>query len=234
MQVANTSRNAFRGQPTQDGIAVVEFFQKEKEKGDALVAGGPYAAAKNGIVAAALSDFAARRGSAPDDQLLSDLWHDYVESPQRQFFPYAEFSARIKDRLRHTEPAKLGYEASEEVPGQAEAAIKTELDRISLIDSRPTPGEPLQPEGLEDDAGFDLTSSEGRIAAITTYTERWTTDSFICSEASLARTAKVDPADLSKWKKGRLPVGSDKKVRIEKALKDNQPPTPLSRPNSDT
>ena len=51
------------------------------------------------------------------------------------------------------------------------------------------------------------------------YTARWD-----CSEASLARTATVHPPDLSRWKHGLLPAGSDKKSRIEKALTNNDPP----------
>jgi hypothetical protein len=42
----------------------------------------------------------------------------------------------------------------------------------------------------------------------------------------------VDPADLVKWKKGELPATSDKKARIENALKKNEPPTPPARPKS--
>jgi hypothetical protein len=48
------------------------------------------------------------------------------------------------------------------------------------------------------------------------------------SEASLARTVRVDPADLSKWQRGGLPVGSDKVKRIEDALRNNDPPTSAS------
>lgn len=71
-------------------------------------------------------------------------------------------------------------------------------------------------------------ASEGEPAqALAAYVERWT-----CSEASLARTARVDPSDLSKWKKNRLPPASDKKARIEKALKDNAPPTPATERNN--
>jgi hypothetical protein len=63
-----------------------------------------------------------------------------------------------------------------------------------------------------------------RKAAIAEYTERWS-----CSEAALARAARVNPADLSKWKKGSLPAKSDKKARIEKALQNDEAPVPSKR-----
>jgi hypothetical protein len=70
----------------------------------------------------------------------------------------------------------------------------------------------------------DFISDPQRIDAIVAYTNSWQ-----CSEAALARTARVDPADLSKWKKGLLPVGSDKKARIEKALRNNEAPIPSAK-----
>lgn len=70
-------------------------------------------------------------------------------------------------------------------------------------------------------AGFD--STENRSRAVAAYTGLW-----MCPEASLARTANVDPADLAKWKTGKLPRGSEKKARIEKALRNNEPATPLA------
>jgi hypothetical protein len=66
-----------------------------------------------------------------------------------------------------------------------------------------------------------LLSDEGRSAAVGEYTIRWA-----CSEAGLARAAAVDPGDLSKWKKGQLPAGSEKRARIERALLNNQEPLP--------
>jgi hypothetical protein len=70
-------------------------------------------------------------------------------------------------------------------------------------------------------------SDAARQQAVTAYTQAWS-----CSEASLARTAVVNPADLSKWKKGSLPLESDKKARIERVLKQNQPPRLASSRNS--
>jgi hypothetical protein len=78
-----------------------------------------------------------------------------------------------------------------------------------------------RPDGGDD---VDFISDDGRRAAIGRYTNHWT-----CSEAALARAAKVDPADLSKWKKGRLPAESDKRARIEKALAKNEKPVPLAK-----
>jgi hypothetical protein len=81
---------------------------------------------------------------------------------------------------------------------------------------------------------FDFTSNAGKSDAIERYGNHWTTDSWTCSEASLARTARVDPADLSKWKKGSLPSGSDKAKRIEDVLRDNKRPTPTAPRTADT
>jgi hypothetical protein len=81
---------------------------------------------------------------------------------------------------------------------------------------------------------FDFTSEAGRIAAIEAYTHNWIIDHGTCSEASLARTARVDPADLSKWKRGLLPVESDKAARIEAALRNNTAPTPAPKAPADS
>jgi hypothetical protein len=86
----------------------------------------------------------------------------------------------------------------------------------------------------DDENCLNFGSEAGRKNSLTTYTMRWTTDSWTCTEASLARTARVDPADLSKWKKGLLPAGSEKKRRIEDTLKNNERPTPPSKRRSDT
>jgi len=75
---------------------------------------------------------------------------------------------------------------------------------------------------------LDLASGPGRITAIMAYTKRWS-----CSEASLARKAVVDPADLSKWKKGGLPAASNKKRRIEAILRNNEPPIPAVTTSTD-
>jgi hypothetical protein len=93
-----------------------------------------------------------------------------------------------------------------------------------LRDSVPTK---IAVPAVHTDAGidsiFDFTSDEGRKRAVFDYTSKSQ-----CSEAALARTARVHPADLSKWKIGRLPAQSDKKTRIEKALiNDHSPALPV-------
>ena len=70
----------------------------------------------------------------------------------------------------------------------------------------------------------NFTSDAGRNSALADYMERRR-----CSAASLARTARVDPADLSRWKPGSLSAGSDKKARIENALRNNDAPTPPAK-----
>ena len=70
----------------------------------------------------------------------------------------------------------------------------------------------------------NCSSEAQRIDAVAAYTQSWQ-----CSGAALARTARVHPGDLSKWKKDKLPVESDKKARIEKALKNNEAPTPSAK-----
>jgi hypothetical protein len=78
------------------------------------------------------------------------------------------------------------------------------------------------------DPGFEFASAPERITAILAYTQHWT-----CSEAALARKAIVDPADLSKWKKGGLPAESDKKRRIEAVLRNNEQPIPAVKKSAD-
>jgi hypothetical protein len=88
---------------------------------------------------------------------------------------------------------------------------------LALANSRPHPEAPDTP-----------TSDEERSVAIARYTNHWT-----CSEAALARAARVDPADLSKWKKGRLPAESDKCARIDRALSENHEPVPAAKRSPD-
>jgi hypothetical protein len=71
----------------------------------------------------------------------------------------------------------------------------------------------------------DFTSEEKRNSAVAAYAATWND----CADAALARTAKVDPSDLIKWKKGSLPTGSEKKARIEKALRNNDAPILLAK-----
>jgi hypothetical protein len=66
-----------------------------------------------------------------------------------------------------------------------------------------------------------FTSEARRIEAVAAYCNAWQ-----CSEAALARTAVVHPGDLSKWKKDLLSASSDKSVRIERVLTNQEAPTP--------
>ena len=75
-------------------------------------------------------------------------------------------------------------------------------------------------------ASPDFISEDQRLEALSAYTSEWD-----CSEAALARAASVDPADLSKWKKGLLPIESGKKERIENALRNHLAPiAPTAKP----
>ncbi len=77
--------------------------------------------------------------------------------------------------------------------------------------------------------GLDFASEDGRKSAVAAYTEKNQ-----CSEAALARTARVDPADLSKWKKGVLVSTSDKKTRIENALRNDEAPATKAENSRDS
>jgi hypothetical protein len=80
---------------------------------------------------------------------------------------------------------------------------------------------------------LDFTSEARRNKAVADYTKRWTTAQWTCSQASLGRVALVHPADLSKWKSGSLPADSEKKKRIEAALRNNQEPTGARKKSAD-
>lgn len=97
-----------------------------------------------------------------------------------------------------------------------------EIERVRSLADSSIPGADGHCHAL------DFTSEAGRNRALDLYTNSWK-----CSEASLARTASVDPADLSKWKRDRLPPDSDKKARIERALQENDPPTRPDRRTDD-
>jgi hypothetical protein len=120
---------------------------------------------------------------------------------------------RILRPPRRTAPVGVAPE-----PGQSAAAIPATAAK--QLDNAIPPS--------QNDRELDFTTNDERIEAIVSYTKGWSKDSRPCSEASLARTAAVDRGDLSKWKKGLLPLGSDKARRIEEALRDNKPPTPAA------
>jgi len=118
-----------------------------------------------------------------------------------------------------------------EAPGQEMPAARASLSTLgteTLLGQGQMPStvasaasEAVRSTAPEDGA---FTSEPQRIASLAAYTGRWQ-----CSEAALARTARVDPADLSKWKKGLLSATSDKKARVERVLKNAEAPTPLPK-----
>jgi hypothetical protein len=121
------------------------------------------------------------------------------------------FSVSPGDKLNSNEGTETG---AEEV---AASVIPAQMADQTSESSRPNSATVRQrPESLAAVTG----SEEGRSNSLAAYTTTWN-----CSEAALARTARVDPADLSKWKKGSLSGGSDKSARIENALRNNEPPT---------
>ena len=120
----------------------------------------------------------------------------------------------------------------------ADLARKTHADERTEIGVSPSPvGGAAQARLIEEssipnayglDHTLDFTSETGRNNTVAAYTRSWT-----CSEAGLARTARVDPADLSRWKKGLLPAESDKKTRIVNVLNNNDAPTPAPNRSTD-
>jgi hypothetical protein len=154
---------------------------------------------------------------------------EYI-SASGQSSPFKELDAAYRLHLR----AFLATHCSPSDKSFHEVLDKTRRRAEGLLDEcRLTTGSRLAEqtqESASSDGGKRRENSEfaselERDRAVAAYVERWTTDQQACSEASLARTATVDPADLSKWKKGRLPLESDKKARIEKALRNDDPPT---------
>ena len=146
-----------------------------------------------------------------DDEFSEDEGPDWEEKEQademRLFFGVNEVAAEIESRDGRVELP--------EAPAQNVQAVPT---------ATPTAADTIR---------FDFASRAGRCEAIASYLERWKMDSRPCTEASLARSAIVDPADLSKWKKGLLPLESEKARRIEAVLTKNTPPTPAARRNLD-
>jgi hypothetical protein len=125
-----------------------------------------------------------------------------------------EAQTTIESIIRHyviecleeaTDAGSHVIEPAEQIEGQQE---KVDRDRHQV-------GEPN--EVVE-----RLFASEAkRDRALAVYVKFWG-----CSEASMARAARVHPSDLCKWKKNRLPTASDKIARIENVLRNNTTPTP--------
>ena len=114
--------------------------------------------------------------------------------------------------------AKAGARERERALGESGVSPSLAESVVSLssrADSFPSP---------DADKDLDFATDDGRNAAVLGYTKRWT-----CSEAALGRAAGVHRADLSKWKKCRLPARSEKRARIEKALTKSEKPVPPVR-----
>jgi hypothetical protein len=124
-----------------------------------------------------------------------------------------EWEARLleaPERKTPAERASLSTPPAEDLPNNKGMLL------LAVASAAPEEPNSAPPEG---DCAFTLEAQ--RIDGLAAYTERWQ-----CSQAALARTAKVHPADLSKWKKGLLSAASDKKARIERVLKNKEAPTP--------
>jgi hypothetical protein len=147
------------------------------------------------------------------------------------FIPPAEDPKHSSGQPSASGPASQEPGQSQDTGAAPETSDRAAQRAIDAAPAAPVPStHSTTTAKVRDD--FDFTSEAGRNKAVADYTKRWTTGQWTCSEASLARTAVVDKADLSKWKKGLLPPESDKKARIETALKNNDPPTPPARPES--
>ena len=196
-------------------------------------------------------------GLLPDDPSGAEPWKRWLdlmrkEGHGRRLPPRQRSSHQFRTALESGDFVALPPEYENQYEDQQiENILKSSADfcfvrwlaesgpmvtRTGLQNQDPAAPEPATPNPVEvgQEAhpsapldGPDFASEAGRNCAVTAYATRWT-----CSEASLARTATVDPADLVKWKKGELPATSDKKARIENALKKNEPPTPPARPKS--
>ncbi len=158
-----------------------------------------------------------------------------------------EDDARVLDLLREQQS---GNKPGEEIGPSSDSSPNGQLAPGAAEGSQPPParneelnsgpaGHTCGPEAANgnhietDPAGEQLyATEEARRTALGDYLARWSTATGQCPEASIARAARVDRADLSKWKKGQLPAGSDKKARIESVLTSNTPPIPPGRQQS--
>jgi hypothetical protein len=153
------------------------------------------------------------------------VWRDGERDWKNLFYSeHREWLAWLFDT-----PAKNESDPNEPVLRRRTESAQDQMDRSP----RPQ-GDPATKVGDSATAPADAPSSAfnsaaERCEAIAAYTRRWG-----CSEAALARSAVVDPADLSKWKKGLLPAQSDKKRRIEAVLKNNEQPTPAAKKAPDS
>lgn len=177
------------------------------------------------------------------DSAIAGGWWRYASEKPQDIFPEQlghywvwrddkrDWSALFRAEVRDWE-AKLLEDRRPETPGV--------LSPIAPIERPPLTATPREAAGggerparaprprSSSASNSDFASNAQRTAAIEAYKKSWQ-----CSEAALARTARVNPADLSKWKKGLLPEGSDKKARIENVLMNNLAPTPCIKRRSE-
>jgi hypothetical protein len=155
---------------------------------------------------------------------LQDPWAD-------RDVEYAKFSEAVEHQLTGSEEWAGFLKVLDQMARKAgDPQPPGDLPLTEIVQSPAQPpkvsqqAQPLSASGQEVGKDLDGFGSEAaRTSALADYIERWT-----CSEAALARTAKVDPADLSKWKKDRLPNGPGKRARIESAIRNNESPTPAA------
>ena len=185
-------------------------------------------------------DYSGMRGLLPTiyrELLDRTFFQEWLQDPWAdRDSEYAKFSEAVEHQLSGSEEWAGFIKVLDQMARKAgNPRPPGDLPFTELVQSAAQPPESSEPASppsapsarpMKDLDGF--ASESARTSALADYVERWT-----CSEAALARTANVDPADLSKWKKALLPAGSDKKARIENALRNDERPTPApNRPKN--
>ncbi len=197
-------------------------------------------------------DFAMTALFQPDDRVVTgdELYSDLFDEPRvvvrvdpvlgsgQVVYWKATITPRsARNRPHRNDMPSKGQPLARNVPTSANATRSDVFDTDPKVpgpfDEVRDENNPVKDNSAESQgvgvSGLNFTSEAGRNKAVLDYTTHWTTKEWICSEASLARSANVDPADLSKWKKALLPAESDKKRRIEKTIRDNERPTPAPK-----
>jgi hypothetical protein len=162
----------------------------------------------------------------------ADNWLELLENtaePEEQKRPVIDgLHTALQIRIGHWKSEARKHLRSQFEPPMAAVPEQPEAEssQVRLADQPDEAPSPVHPSMKGEQPGShasgEFSSDVARNDAVRAYAKSWT-----CSEASLARTAVVDPADLVKWKKGLLPLTSGKLARIETALKNNDPPTPV-------
>jgi hypothetical protein len=167
------------------------------------------------------------------DAAIAGAWWRLASESRTRLFPEPVGHYWI---WRDDNPAALGLFRAEIMLWEAELLEAPSPKAEGKVVSESQPPTPAHTPPIDKDSPLsvdrsdpspDFASESGRGVAMAAYKKFWSTDESSCSEAALARTALVDPADLSKWKKGSLPADSEKKARIERALRSNEKPTPV-------